>query len=60
MTKDAKKPVEQRRHAVTAAFRFTVEQDELFRKAADHAGLSMSAWVRERLLAAARKEIGER
>jgi len=47
-----------RRHAVAATFRFTVDQDELFRKAADRAGLSYSAWVRERLLAVARKEVG--
>lgn len=49
-----------RRHPVAVAFRFTVEQDELFRQAAEHAGLTLSAWVRERLLAVARKEVGER
>ena len=58
MKKTPTKPTENRRHAVAAAFRFTVEQDELFRKAAEHAGLSLSAWVRERLLSAARSEIG--
>lgn len=47
------------RHPVAATFRFTVEQDELFRKAAEHAGLTYSAWVRERLLTTARKEVVE-
>lgn len=52
------KPQPPRRHQVAATFRFTVDQDEIFRKAAEHAGLSYSAWVRERLLAVARKEVG--
>mgnify|MGYP001578514321 CR=1 FL=1 len=58
MSKQAEKEKPVRRHAITATFRFTPEQDDLFRKAADRAGLSYSAWVRERLLAAARKEGG--
>jgi uncharacterized protein (DUF1778 family) len=56
--KHEEKPV--RRHAITATFRFTPEQDDLFRKAADRAGLTYSAWVRERLLAVARKEVRDR
>lgn len=55
----SEKPEPVRRHAVAATFRFTVEQDELFREAAEHAGLTYSAWVRERLLTAARKEVGD-
>ncbi len=47
-----------RRHAITATFRFTPEQDDLFRRAAERVGLNYSAWVRERLLAVARKEVG--
>jgi uncharacterized protein (DUF1778 family) len=46
-------------HTASLNMRLKPEQLELFRQAADHAGLSLSGWVRERLLRAAREEMGE-
>lgn len=45
----------------TAALNMRLRPDhlDLFRRAAEHAGLSLSGWVRERLLRAARAELGE-
>jgi uncharacterized protein (DUF1778 family) len=48
-----------RKHTATLNMRLQPEHLELFRRAADHAGLSLSGWVRERLLRAARAELGE-
>jgi uncharacterized protein (DUF1778 family) len=35
------------------------EQEELIRQAAELAGISISAWIRERLIRAARKEVAQ-
>lgn len=48
-----------RQHTAALNMRLKPEHLELFRRAADHAGLSLSGWVRERLLRAAREELGE-
>jgi uncharacterized protein (DUF1778 family) len=45
----------------TAALRLRLleEHEELIRQAAELAGISVSAWMRERLIRAARREIGQ-
>lgn len=48
-----------RQHTAALNMRLKPDQLDLFRRAADHAGLSVSGWVRERLLRAARAELGE-
>jgi uncharacterized protein (DUF1778 family) len=48
-----------RQHTAALNMRLKPDQLELFREAAEHAGLSLSGWVRERLLRAAREELGE-
>jgi uncharacterized protein (DUF1778 family) len=48
-----------RTHTAALNMRLRPEQLDLFRRAAEHAGLSLSGWVRERLLRAARQELGE-
>lgn len=47
--------------AHTAALNMRLRPDHLglFREAAEHSGLSLSGWVRERLLRAARQELGK-
>jgi uncharacterized protein (DUF1778 family) len=35
------------------------EQEQLIRQAAGLAGISISAWIRERLVRAARREVGQ-
>jgi uncharacterized protein (DUF1778 family) len=39
--------------------RLLSEHEELIRQAAELAGISVSAWMRERLIRAARREIGQ-
>lgn len=48
-----------RQHTAALNMRLKPDQLDLFRRAADHAGLSLSGWVRERLLRAAREELGD-
>jgi uncharacterized protein (DUF1778 family) len=45
----------------TAALRIRLfpEQEELIRQAAGLAGISISAWIRERLVRAARREVSQ-
>jgi len=50
---------ETRRHSRELRARLLPEQDELIREAAELAGISLSDWMRERLMKAARKEIAE-
>jgi uncharacterized protein (DUF1778 family) len=48
---------EKRRHSVSIRIRFEPGHDKLIRKAAEQSGLSLSGWVRERLLSCAQAEI---
>jgi predicted HicB family RNase H-like nuclease len=50
---------EQRRHSASMRVRLQPEHDELIRRAADHAGISLSDWLRMVLLKAAREELGK-
>jgi uncharacterized protein (DUF1778 family) len=50
---------EKRKHETSIRIRLLPEHDDLIRRAAQHAGISISDWVRERLLRAARKELPE-
>lgn len=55
-----KKPEKpERRHSSSLYIRVTPEQEEVIRQAAELAGSSVSAWIRDRLLRAARREISE-
>ncbi|MCB1058053.1 MAG: hypothetical protein KDD11_21340 [Acidobacteria bacterium] len=49
---------EKRVHAASMRVRLLPEHDELIREAADHAGVSLSDWLRLVLLRAAREELG--
>ena len=51
-------PMDKHRQDASIRIRLLKEQEELFRKAAVKSGLSLSAWVRDRLLKIARKEVG--
>jgi uncharacterized protein (DUF1778 family) len=53
----ADKPI--RRHSSSLYIRVTPEHEEVIRQAAELAGVSLSDWIRERLLRAARKELKE-
>ena len=55
----AKKAKDTRTHTAALNMRLRPDHLELFREAAEHAGLSLSGWVRERLLRAAREELGK-
>lgn len=46
------------RKEVTLKLRMRSEHDQLIRAAAEDAGLSISGWMRDRLLKAAREELG--
>lgn len=59
MVGKAKKVDENRKHSADTHIRLEPDQRELFDKAAEEAGLSLSAWIRTRLLAAAKKEAGK-
>ena len=49
----------QRRHSSALHLRLMPEHEELIRRAAELAGVSISDWIRERLIRAARKEISQ-
>ncbi len=49
---------ERRQHSASVRVRFQPEHDQLVRKAAGHAGITISDWMRDRLLKAARDELG--
>jgi uncharacterized protein (DUF1778 family) len=57
MSETTAKP--KRRHSSALYIRVTPEHEELIRQAAELAGISISDWIRERLIRAARKEIGQ-
>jgi uncharacterized protein (DUF1778 family) len=48
----------ERRHSAQFNLRVTPEQDELIREAAEHAGQSVSDWIRGLALREARRELG--
>lgn len=47
-----------RRHSKAIHLRLLPEHDEIVREAAENAGLSVSGWIRERVLRYAREELG--
>jgi len=51
--------LEKRRHTEAVRLRLLPDQDKLIRKAADMAGISVSAWVRDRLVQVARRELAK-
>jgi predicted HicB family RNase H-like nuclease len=55
-----KKTAAPRRHTAMLNIRLLPEHAELIRQAAEHAGVSLSDWIRERLIRAARKEVPEK
>lgn len=65
MTKEPKSvrvqrvPGRPRVRTVSFIMRLTVEEDEMFREAAQGCGLDVSSWIRERAIAAAKKEMAE-
>jgi uncharacterized protein (DUF1778 family) len=46
--------------SVRLDMRISQEDKDLFQLAADHDGRTMSNWIRDRLLRAARQELGEK
>jgi uncharacterized protein (DUF1778 family) len=48
-----------RRHSSALYIRVTPEHEELIRQAAELAGTSVSDWIRDKLVRAARKDIAE-
>ena len=55
----AKKPSPTRRHSAVLFLRVTPEHEALVKQAAELAGSSVSAWIRDRTLRTARREIAE-
>lgn len=53
----SKEDTPQRRHSASILLRVLPEHAELMQEAADHAGISRSDWMRERLLRCAREEL---
>jgi uncharacterized protein (DUF1778 family) len=53
------KTTTERRHSAQINFRLTPEHDELVRRAADHAGQTLTNWIRGVLVKAARQELGK-
>jgi uncharacterized protein (DUF1778 family) len=53
------RPKAERTQTAALRIRLFPEQEELIRQAAELAGISISAWIRERLIRAARREIGQ-
>jgi len=51
---------ERRTHTARLHIRLTPEQDELIREAAEQSGSTLTNWIRDRLLRAARQELGRR
>jgi len=58
MTATTEKP--RRKHSSALYIRVTPEHEELIRQAAERAGVSISDWIRERLIRVARKELAEK
>lgn len=54
---EKKPPVAPRRHTAMLNIRMLPEHADLIRQAAELAGVSLSDWIRERLIRAARKEL---
>jgi uncharacterized protein (DUF1778 family) len=50
---------ESRKHSQSVLLRFEPDQLEMIDKAAEHAGLNRTAWLRSSVLRAAREEVGE-
>lgn len=48
-----------RRHSAALHIRLVPDHEELIRQAADLSGTSLSDWIRDRLVRAARREIAE-
>lgn len=48
---------ERRRHSTMLRVRMLPDHAELINEAAEHAGVSLSDWLRERMLIAARREL---
>jgi uncharacterized protein (DUF1778 family) len=49
-----------RKHSSALYIRVTPEHEDLIRQAAERAGVSISDWIRERLIRLARKELAEK
>ena len=52
------KKEEARRHSGALRLRLLPEHEALIRRAADHAGVSLSDYMRDKLLRAAREDLG--
>ncbi|HKV12584.1 MAG TPA: DUF1778 domain-containing protein [Thermoanaerobaculia bacterium] len=50
---------ENRKHSQSILLRFEPEQVEMIDRAAEHAGLNRTSWLRSSVLRAAREELGE-
>jgi uncharacterized protein (DUF1778 family) len=53
-------PEEKRRHTAQIHIRLTPEHDALIREAAEQSGSTLTNWIRDRLLRAARDELRKR
>jgi len=53
------RPKAEKTHSAALRIRLLPEQEELIRQAAELAGISISAWIRERLIRNARREIAQ-
>jgi uncharacterized protein (DUF1778 family) len=53
------RPKAERTHSSALRIRLLPEHDDLIRQAAELTGVSLSDWIRERLIRAARKEVAE-
>jgi uncharacterized protein (DUF1778 family) len=53
------RPKAERVQSAALRIRLFPEQEEMIRQAAELAGISISAWIRERLIRAARREISQ-
>jgi uncharacterized protein (DUF1778 family) len=51
---------ETRKHSQSVLLRFEPEQLEMIDRAADHAGLNRTSWLRAAVIRAAREELGEK
>ena len=53
------RPKAEKTQSAALRIRLLPEHEDLIRQAAELAGISISAWIRERLIRAARKEIAQ-
>jgi uncharacterized protein (DUF1778 family) len=53
------RPKAEKTHSAALRLRLLPEQEQLIRQAAELAGLSISSWIRERLIRTARREISQ-